>query len=280
MSGVAVRELRQYLLGELPNPERERIETEVIRDRSVLHEVEDVEDELIEDYLSGAMPNDARARFEQHFLNSTEHRRSLDAARLLRELLPPVDTLGAGVARTPRPVLVWVGLAASVAFAAIAAGTWWLGIPRPATPVAEQPAPVLAPAVSVPEASRPVAPPVPAPPPKLATLVLAPGLQMDASQGMPRVRLAPDVKRLKLELIVEDPELGRCRASVTSAEHGELWKADGLRPQRSAAGTTLSLEIPVERLPPASSYKVTLFTLPALTRSGSYHFQVTRTPSR
>jgi len=265
-------ELRQYLLGELPEEVLERVELRLLEDPATARALAGAEDELIEDYLGDALAEPERERFESYFLASATHRRSLEGARLLRELVPKsrgADTRAPALAERPAP---WALLATAAALvAAAAAGLWWLET-RPSLPANAR----VAPLESAPSTRAEEPDPRPPQPREVASLTLAPGRHMGGGDSTPRVRLAPHTTALRLLLIVDDPSLERCRASLSGPDGGELWSQAGLRPSRSSEGATLAVEIPAERLAPASDYKLTLYSEPASARSGSYYFQLQR----
>jgi hypothetical protein len=114
--------LKQYLLGELAEAEQEQIEMALLESAETLAELEDAEDELIESYLSGTLAPEDKARFEAHFLLSEDHRRSLTAARWLREMLLSRAALERRPATMVKPF--WLKLAASLAL--VTAAAFWL----------------------------------------------------------------------------------------------------------------------------------------------------------
>lgn len=63
-----------YLLGKLPEKEADQFEQGYLDDAALFGEMEELEDELIDDYASGVLAENDRARFEQHFLCSAERR--------------------------------------------------------------------------------------------------------------------------------------------------------------------------------------------------------------
>src|SRR5262249_48037311 len=77
--------LRRYLLGEMDGDSLDRMELSLPEDPAAVQALAGAQDELIEDYLSDLLAPAERARFENHFLASTEHRRSFEGARLLRQ---------------------------------------------------------------------------------------------------------------------------------------------------------------------------------------------------
>lgn len=76
------REIRLYLLGLFESePGAERVEERMLTDEDYFEELTVAEDELIDQYLSGALNPDERRAFEQNFLCSPEHEARLNFAR-------------------------------------------------------------------------------------------------------------------------------------------------------------------------------------------------------
>ena len=86
----------QYLLGELSEQERTELEDRAFEDRKVLEEILAVEQDLIDDYVSGDIPEERRADFQKHFLASAERRKKIDFAKVL----------AAVVNKSPAPTVV------------------------------------------------------------------------------------------------------------------------------------------------------------------------------
>jgi hypothetical protein len=80
---VAVR----YLLGEMTEEEKTRLERDVLRDEGAFEEVAAAEDELIDDYLSGSLSAEERDRFEKLYAVSPERRERVAFARALHRRL-------------------------------------------------------------------------------------------------------------------------------------------------------------------------------------------------
>lgn len=74
-----------YLLGELPEERAQRFERSYLEDEKVFQELEEIEDELIDDYVTGALPAERRAAFEQYFLRSPKRRDKVEFARAITE---------------------------------------------------------------------------------------------------------------------------------------------------------------------------------------------------
>jgi hypothetical protein len=77
--------LRGYLLGELPLEEQRLLEERLFADDNSFQQLLFIEEELIDDYLSGELSAHERARFENHFLAAPERQRDLSFAKALRK---------------------------------------------------------------------------------------------------------------------------------------------------------------------------------------------------
>lgn len=88
--------IRQYLLGELSEQEQAEIEDRAFADEQVLQEILSVEQDLIDDYVTGDIPDEKLRGFETHFLASEERRKKVAFAK----------ALAAVVNESPAPVKV------------------------------------------------------------------------------------------------------------------------------------------------------------------------------
>lgn len=77
--------MRKYLLGELPEEEREQIEKNILTDdgffQNLLTLEDAVEDELIDDYFNGNLTDREKKEFERIFLSTHERREKLALVR-------------------------------------------------------------------------------------------------------------------------------------------------------------------------------------------------------
>lgn len=111
---IEERSIRKYLLNELGEDElRHRIEERLMLDEGFYGELEAAEEDLIDDYLGGALSRRERADFERHFLSTPERRAKLGFARTFNAYLSPP---------APRPRGLWRR--------AITALPSWLRLPR------------------------------------------------------------------------------------------------------------------------------------------------------
>ncbi len=94
------KQIRDYLLGLLPEEHGEKLEERVLRDDDFAEWLTLVEDELIEDFARGALDTRERERFKSHFLSTPRRRRKLMLVRGLRKY--STEMAPAGVLDQPR----------------------------------------------------------------------------------------------------------------------------------------------------------------------------------
>ncbi|HEX7316924.1 MAG TPA: hypothetical protein VF297_23685 [Pyrinomonadaceae bacterium] len=80
-SGREQNLIRRYLLGDLDEKRRERLEEKVLTDFKFRKRVLLVEDELFDDYVVGALPDDERRKFAERLLATPEQVKKLEAVR-------------------------------------------------------------------------------------------------------------------------------------------------------------------------------------------------------
>jgi hypothetical protein len=267
--------LRQYVLGRISESDRDAVELELLSDRRAQDELASVHDEVIEEYLAGTLSPEERTQFEQHFLSSPAHRREVEAAQILKAgLAARVAEGGARPESRPAAGLpLWLRMAAGIGIVAV--GAFWFAqrAKAPTDHFASSPPP---PSVAMPPSNEP---PLPASaktqePPRVATLVLAPGRLMGGA-ATATTKLAQPTEALRLELLLEDASPRRYRVRLTTPDAREVWKADDLEPQATEGGATVAALVPADRLA-AGSYEVALIALPRGTSAGRYYFQVSR----
>ncbi|MDX2029118.1 MAG: hypothetical protein SF339_00490 [Blastocatellia bacterium] len=74
-------DIRQYLLGQLPDDRQARVEEEFMVDDGIYTDLLVEEDEIIDDYLRGGLNPAERDSFERYFLAAPERRQKLAIAR-------------------------------------------------------------------------------------------------------------------------------------------------------------------------------------------------------
>ena len=152
--------MRDYLLGALDADRRAQLEEQILCDPTVYQEVLFVEEELIDQYLSGRLSKTERQQFETHFLITAKRQKNLRFGRLLKRyvhshpVLVPRENVAAAVTEAvtpaPAPKLFSFPIGvfnkgpamafAAAIFAAFLGLTlfWWLAIRKPAERVAQQ----------------------------------------------------------------------------------------------------------------------------------------------
>ena len=77
--------IKGYLLGQVPEEDESQFEARLLTDREFYEELSIVEDELIDQYLAGALSVSDRQSFESHFVSSSERQKKVRFARALRK---------------------------------------------------------------------------------------------------------------------------------------------------------------------------------------------------
>jgi anti-sigma factor RsiW len=126
------RPLTAYLLGNLNPDEQQRLEQRLWIDSSVLDELERAEDELIDNYLEGALSGSEQEKFENCFLAAPERQRKLRFAKALKRYVATHGMAAsrwnvwrdswAAFRRFQNPILNW-SLAAALLLI-VAGGSW------------------------------------------------------------------------------------------------------------------------------------------------------------
>jgi hypothetical protein len=289
--------LRRYLLGELPDEDRERLQAAYFADGELFVRLLGVEDDLIDAYVRGELTESERARFEQRFGRTARQRDRIKVARMLAAATapaavatPPVTADGGTRAWSSRARTLAAAAAAVLAVAAVA--TWRSGAERrPAEAVARPAASVArsgiaessvparpGTATEVPGAHRGPAYPAAQ---SVATLILRPGLLRDGGET-PRLVLSPKTTSARLRLVLP-PELPAEAAPylvvVQTASGVEVFRARGVHEAAGPRGRAVELSLPA-RVLAARDHVVLLSVEPAdgpprLVRG--YAFRVSRT---
>src|SRR5215203_848009 len=278
--------LRGYLLGELPEPEADRLEQRLLADDELFDLLEGLEAELLAAASRGELAPAERDRVLRRLASSPRGRERLALARSLNAI---ADSQAA--ARTVVPFrrreavagkrgFQWAALAAAGLIAT--AGLSWFALQRPqegssgSLVAHERPAPA-SPAVPAtkekatpPPAGAPAAPATPEPRPapdqvarggepaaqplkpiRKAVLALALTTLRGGGDEIEKLRLEPGVEVAEIQLDLEGLEAsGPFHASVRSDDKGTIWEADDLKGRRLEWGMALVLDVPADLLTP------------------------------
>jgi anti-sigma factor RsiW len=275
--------LRQYLLGELPERDRTRIEELYFADDDRFEQVLVAEEELIDAYVAGELDAPERERFEQTFLTTATRRERLAFARTLHAALAREATPSPAIEETSRwprrPLLVQQRTSVSVAVPrwalVAAAAVLVLGVAsllvergrlNDAIDRLQADAGTLAQRNQQlqqdvenerrrAESAR-TQPPGPAitaetgrtsSTPVIATFVLAPGL-VRSSGGPNVVRIPPTAALVRLELDLESDSHPGYRPVLSTAEGQEVWRQQPVPARRTSSGRGVVLELPATLL--------------------------------
>jgi len=290
--------LRRYLLGELPDEDRERLQAAYFADGELFVRLLGVEEDLIDAYVRGELTEGDRVRFEQRFGRTA---RQLDRIKIARMLAgataapvsaptPPVTADGDTRPWSSRARTLAAAAAALLAVAAVA--TWRSGGEERRAEAVRRSAPPVA-AGEITEPSVPASPGTPAEVPgphrgsaqpaarTVATLILRPGLLRDGGDTA-RLVLSPSTvsARLRLELPADLPARGASYLVVVQTASGvEVFRARRVPEAVGPRGRAVELTLPV-RVLAARDYMVLLSLeqadgRPRLVRG--YAFRVSRT---
>jgi hypothetical protein len=288
-----------YLLDQLTEAERARLEERYVDDDAFYEELKAVETELIDSYVRGGLSGNDRDRFEARYLASRQLRERIAFARELA-----AQTAERSAVTTPPAGLPWRWFPAgswraSPAFATavaavllVAAGSLIWRFSRPtdqlnpmqarhgapaSTPVQPEERDVAnaPPAAQVPAATTP--PPAPtAASDRLIALVLLPGSVRSTGEGaVLHVPEGGDVVRIRVDH--EGPGCAVYRAIISTPEGQEVWARSALT-RVDPRVTSVILAVPANALQPGD-YILTLrggSEAGALQDVGVYSFRVAR----
>jgi hypothetical protein len=134
----------RYLFGELSNVERDEFEERLFLDQDLSLSVDNVENDLIDDYARGELESDVKRKFEEKFLTSESRRERVRLAKVLQTKVFNERPLVTVVPETTFwqswtdffrvPSLVWAGSLA-IALLMLLLGGFWLLRPTENNPI-------------------------------------------------------------------------------------------------------------------------------------------------
>src|SRR5690242_7522625 len=92
--------MRRYLLGALTEAEQIALEQQFFADGELLDRVWATENELVDGYVRGRLPQTEREQFERHYLASPQHRERVAFAQTLLQAAEKIAA-DEGAARLP-----------------------------------------------------------------------------------------------------------------------------------------------------------------------------------
>jgi hypothetical protein len=266
---------RRFLLGTLPEAERQALENRFVDDDESFASLSAAEDDLVEEYARGELAPDERALFEKGLLSVPAIRRRAELLRTLQARLERTEPdLIIGRKRSFLFQGFWRFAAVAGAVVLLAGVAWWWlrgrsgdapTAPRAVTAGVNQPAPL------PPSTPAPTNPPVPVPTggtkptpptnentaplpvqPTIATLVLVGGMTRGGG-GATLLELAPQTDAVRIELTLETNDYPQYRATLYDENSRQIWRS-GPTPAR---GPAVAISLP-GRLLRAGDYRIKL----------------------
>jgi hypothetical protein len=254
--------IRQYLLGILPQDQAVELEERLLSDGELYEELLIAEDELVDQFLSGEMPDGERETVETHFLRAPGRQEQLLFARVLKKY---VSTNGPQAVSKPRAQQKTVD-----------EGRSWLPrlFPRyPALAFSLTGALVLIIVGGIWLASR--ISNRPHEPQTVWAIELTPGLQRDEG-GTKKFAIPANVDAVRLQLDLPEGQYQSYEAIVLDVDGRSVTTRKNLKAQSANGHQIVPLDVEPALLSPGD-YRVKLSGLSAsgsLESLGSYPFRV------
>lgn len=261
----------RYLLGDLPEEEKFALEQEYFNDNEKFEQVWALENELVDSYVRGSLPQAERVLFERNYLASYRHQERVSVARSLLQaadetivaertsapVSSPTSWWTSVLAFFQFPQLIWSGAAAMALLFLIVAGWWYTrNGSDPTEQIAQHSPPVSLPTPSVaPTSPQPIAPSTP-------TLALPSSPSPSARPVMPTVLaftlggalrdtgkiqplpLPPGTKQVRLRLTLDANEYARYQVKLRTVSGSEVFAQSSLQP----IGKAIIVTIPADKL--------------------------------
>jgi len=289
----SIQTIRDYLLGQLPEPDAERLDELSITDDDCAERIRAVEHDLVDAFARGELHGVVLEQFRSKYLTTPRGREATRFAKALQSLESPgwrgSSETGGAPAAPVRDTWRWrerLALAAAVVMLATASA--WLVVEnrtlRGRVTSAERSRDELqrdrhlreAEAKPLPETVPPSGGRRPSPL-TIATLVLAP--QLRSARQPPTVALTDDTGELPVQLDLEPVDYPSYDASlITSSGDQLVWRADRLIARTVGSRKTIDLRLPTTVLRP-QAYLIRVSGVPARGAPdivGEYRFTVVR----
>jgi hypothetical protein len=251
----------RFLLGELPDDERDAIEERFFTDDDTFAELQEAEDDLADEYGRGGLSPERRARFEARFLQDEAGQSRVDFAQALRAA---ASRRHAPVPLAHRGPGAWGWAAAAVAALALAGTLVALSRVRGVITRLEEDRAALSRTAAEQEGrARGLQGEVDRLQGRVAdleerlsgslgrvvTLTLTPGLAREM-QPLASLAIAPDTSRIELTLRLTDDAYPAYRVVIDTAEGRRLWAGTASPTRVAGGGRALRVTIPAEVVEP------------------------------
>lgn len=229
-------------MGSIPPEEIAALEERLLTDTVFYDELLMVEDELIDQYLSGEQSGAERESFEAHFILAPERQQKVRFARALKKYLSHIDELESEdvVVAEPspsgpvspvvpskskrsflpflpaNPILAY-SLAAT--FVVVIGLVTWMAVNRLKNPASGETGQVLA-------------------------VVLTPGLSRSLDSGqIKKISIPPETQTLELQLELAKAEYATYRAEVLRSDQTMVAMVEGLKPATTSAKASITVSL-------------------------------------
>lgn len=253
--------IRKYLLGDLEEGQRERVELRLLSDADFAESVSGARQDLFEEYAAGALDAPEREGFERHCLKTHGALEKLRFARALnrsvdsrlKELDAAAGSAGGDRPRGLRRLLTrnWLRVAVPVAAAlllAVGYATWQLSQRR--APGNDLRAALARNVISLntPGGGDNAAPGGPRGRDSVHGVTLRQGIVREA-QGLPRVAAPAGAEVLELRLVLEGEPYPSYRVALLTDEEAEVAAVGGLKAEGAGGERALVFRLPARGLP-------------------------------
>jgi len=270
MTSIDQTTLRRYVLGAESDETSAAIEQEYFARADALDRLKAIEDDLIDDYVSGRLSSDEMVPFERHYLSAPHHRVRVAVARSIRaeaarsspSIVPPRLTWKVLTSMATWSPMAQFGFSAA-AIVLIAVAAWLVRSSRPPTPVVAtapttQPAPAPPTRAEAPNTTdgQPREQPGTTAPPRLVALILSPINVRSAGRASSlSIPAGTDIVVLHLQGEGNDRNIGG-PAVVRTVAGREIWRGTAASEDRLPASARV--DVPADKLR-VDDYVIELF---------------------
>ena len=284
----SVQTIRDYLLGQLPESESERLDELSITDDECAERIRAVEHDLVDAFARGELEGVVLEQFRSRYLTTPQGRDATRFAEALQSLDENSEWGSSSEAGRGRTTLVretrrWRELLAIAAAVILAAASVWVALDnrmlRERVTSAELQRDQQLREAEARRAADAAPPPTVRDPSPLtvATLVLAP--QLRSVRQLPTVALAVGSGDLAVQLELEPVDYPAYGATLITSSGGRVvWQSDRLTARTVGNGKRINLALPATVLSP-QEYLIRVSGVPARGASeivGEYRFIVVR----
>ncbi len=282
----SVQTIRDYLLGQLPESETERLDELSITDDEGAERIRAVEHDLVDEYARGELQGVVLEQFRSRYLTTPRRRHATRFAEALQSLDQSSEDGTLEASRGPTTLVQvtgrWRQLLPLAAAVMLATASVWLVLDNRmlrerATSVESQRDRTLRDAEAPRAADTPPSTSREPSPQTVATLVLAP--QLRSARQLPTVALTRGTGDLAVQLDLEPVDFPAYEAALLASSGDRvLWRSDRLIARTVGDRKTIDLGLPATMLSP-QEYLIRVSGVPArgaLEIVGEYRFIVAR----